>query len=102
MCRAGLAFPKPTFPLEETNSEFVGAPARTVKGVFAPVTSSTENLFKQPLQESFAVSVQTLFGKPDAVEVSRNVMRVLFSFNRIVSKLKLSLLTQSKPTQRLP
>jgi hypothetical protein len=34
--------------------------------------------------------------------VSSNLIRVLFSFNRIVSKPKLSLLTQSRPTQRLP
>jgi hypothetical protein len=34
--------------------------------------------------------------------VSSNLIRVLFSFIRIVSKPKLSLLTQSKPKQPLP
>ena len=64
--------------------------------------SSIENLLAPPLAESFAVICQSLAGKPDAVLVSSNLIRVLFSFIRIVSKPKLSLFTQSRPTQRLP
>ncbi len=41
-------------------------------------------------------------GKPVPVLVSSNLIRVLFSLSRIVSKPKLSLLTQSRPTQALP
>src|ERR1051326_2984703 len=104
MCRfrPGELLPKPTLPLEAMNSEFVGAPAIVVNGVLLLVMSSMENLFKPPLLESFAVSCQLLFGKPDDVLVSWNLMRVLFSLRRIVSKPNDSLTTQSRPTQRLP
>src|SRR5205085_12039652 len=99
--RPGELLPKPTLPLEATNIEFVGAPAVIVNGTFDPVMSSMENLFAPP-HESFAVSCQSLFGQPAVVLVSSNLMRVLFSLRRMVSKPKLSLLTQSRPTQRLP
>src|SRR5215831_3742889 len=101
-CNPGEELPMPTFPDEATNSELVGAPAIMVKGVFAPVISSIENLLAPPLLESLAVNCQLLFGKPAALEVSLNLIRVLFSFRRIVSKPNDSLLTQSRPTQRLP
>src|SRR5437764_3247278 len=103
MCRfsPGELLPKPTLPLLATNSEFVGAPAVIVNGTFDPVMSSIENLFAPP-QASLAVSCQSLFGQPAVVDVSSNLMRVLFSFRRMVSKPKLSLFTQSRPTQRLP
>ena len=64
--------------------------------------SSIENLLAPPLAESLAVSCQSWSGKPVPVLVSSNLMRVLFSLSRMVSKPKLSLLTQSRPTQALP
>src|SRR5438094_10372054 len=102
MWRPGDELPTPTFPDEATNRELVGAPAVIVKGTLLPVMSSIENLLAPPLAESFAVNCQSLAGKPAAVDVSSNLIRVLFSLSRIVSKPKLSLLTQSRPTQRLP
>src|SRR5438270_10044161 len=102
MSRTGVEVRKPTRPVLSTKTEFVGAPAVIVNGTFEPVMSSIENLFAPPLAESFAVSCQSLFGNPVDVLVSSNLMRVLFSLRRIVSKPKDSPLTQSKPTQRLP
>src|SRR5436305_5415325 len=103
MCRfsPGELLPQPTLPLEATNIEFVGAPAVIVNGTFDPVMSSMENLFAPP-HASFAVSCQSLFGQPAVVLVSSNLIRVLFSLRRIVSKPNDSLFTQSRPTQRLP
>ena len=63
--------------------------------------SSIENLLAPPLAESLAVSCQSLVGKLPTL-VSSNLIRVLFSLSRMVSKPKLSLLTQSRPTQVLP
>ena len=100
--RTGVEVRRPTRPVLSTKIEFVGAAAVTVKGTVAAVMSSIENLFAPPLAESFAVSCQSWFGKPVDVLVSSNLMRVLFSLSRIVSKPKISLLTQSRPTQRLP
>src|SRR5204863_7002320 len=97
----GLLLPRPSLPLLATNSEFVGAPAVIVNGTFDPVMSSMENLLAPP-QASLAVSCQSFFGQPAVVDVSSNLMRVLFSLRRMVSKPKLSLLTQSRPTHRLP
>src|SRR5690606_20748262 len=77
-----------------------GALASTVNGTLAPETSSIENLFSPPDVESFAVSCQSFDGYVP-VDVSSNLMRMLFSFSRMVSKPKLSLLTQSNPTHRL-
>src|SRR5438477_4672878 len=102
MWSPGDELPKPTFPDEATNNELVGAPAVTVKGTLLPVMSSIENLLAPPLAESFAVNCQSLAGKPADVDVSSNLIRVLFSLSRIVSKPKLSLLTQSSPMQALP
>src|SRR5437764_14113749 len=102
MSRTGVLVRRPRRPVLSTKTEFVGAPAVIVNGTFDPVMSSMENLFAPPLPESFAVSCQSLFGKPVDVLVSSNLMRVLFSFRRIVSKPNDSLLTQSRPTQRLP
>ena len=48
------------------------------------------------------MSCQSLVGKPARSLVSSNLIRVLFSLSRMVSKPKLSLLTQSRPTQALP
>src|SRR5438105_12692806 len=98
----GLLLPKPTLPVDAMKSEFVGEFPVTVNGVFEFVTSSIENLFAPPLALSFAVSCQSLLGKPEDVLVSSNLMRVLFSLRRIVSKPNDSLTTQSRPTQRLP
>src|SRR5690242_1836293 len=92
----GALLPNPTLPFDATNSEFVGAAAMTVNGVLLFVMSSIENLFKPPLFESFAVNCQFTFGKPDDVLVSWNLMRVLFSLRRIVSKPNDSLTTQSR------
>src|ERR1051326_2967783 len=102
MFRPGLLLPKPTLPVEAMNSEFVGELPVTVNGVFEFVTSSIENLLAPPLAESWAVSCQSLFGKPADVLVSSNLMRVLFSLRRIVSKPNDSLLTQSRPMHALP
>ena len=93
---------KPTRPVLSTKIEFVGAEPVTVNGTVDAVMSSIENLFAPPLAESFAVNCQSWFGKPVDVLVSSNLMRVLFSFRRIVSKPNDSLFTQSRPTQRLP
>ena len=65
------------------------------------VIASIENLLAPPLAESLAVSCQSWLGN-EPTEVSSNLMRVLFSFIRMVSKPKLSLLTQSRPMQALP
>src|SRR5258706_13116658 len=73
-----------------------------VNGVFAPVTSSTDHLFRPPDALSFAVSCQSLAGNPGDVLVSSYLMRVLFSFMRIVSKPNDSPFTQSRPTHALP
>src|SRR5947209_1532397 len=98
----GLLLPKPTLPVDAMKSEFVGEFPVTVNGVFEFVTSSIENLFAPPLALSFAVSCQSLLGKPEDVLVSSNLMRVLFSLRRIVSKPNDSLTTQSRPMQALP
>src|SRR3954454_10118435 len=100
MSRTGVAVFRPRRPVLSRKKEFVAAPAVMVKGTFAPVMSSIENLFA-PGQASLAVSCQSLLGQ-EPVEVSSNLMRSLFSFNRIVSKPNDSLTTQSRPTQRLP
>src|SRR5947209_18794322 len=102
MSRAGVLVRSPRRPVQSTKIEFVGAAAVIVNGTFEPVMSSIENLFAPPLAESFAVSCQSLFGKPAEVLVSSNLMRVLFSLRRIVSNPNDSPVTQSKPTQRLP
>src|SRR6185295_14839304 len=103
-CRSstGVEVRRPTRPVLSTKIELVAAPAVTVKGTLEPVMSSIENLLEPPLAESLAVSCQSLAGKPVPVLVSSNLMRVLFSFSRMVSKPKLSLLTQSRPTHSLP
>src|SRR4028119_2103687 len=98
--RIGVEVRKPTRPVLSMKIELVDAPASTVKGTLAPVTSSMVNLDWPPLAESLARSCQSLVGKLPAL-VSSNLIRRLCSFSRIVSKLKSSLLTQSKPTQRL-
>src|ERR1051326_5198208 len=100
--RTGVEVRKPTRPVLSTKIEFVEAPAVTVNGTFDPVMSSIENLLEPPLAESFAVSCQSFAGTPAPVDVSSNLMRVLFSLRRIVSKPNDSLFTQSRPTQALP
>src|SRR5438034_3918 len=79
------------------STELVGAPGRMRRGRREPPGTSRANQLG-----SFAVRCQALFGKPADVLVSSNVMRVLFSLRRIVSKPNDSLFTQSRPTQRLP
>src|ERR1700730_12821670 len=98
----GVLVRSPTRPLLSTKIELLGALPVTVNGTVAAVMSSIENLFAPPLAESFAVSCQLWLGNPVAVEVSKNLIRVLFSFSRIVSNPQLSLLTQSRPTHALP
>ena len=49
-----------------------------------------------------ASSVQSFDGKLPELLVSSKLIRVLFSFSRIVSAPKVSLVEQSRPTQRLP
>src|SRR3954447_7641649 len=100
MSRTGVAVRRPRRPVLSTKIEFVGAPAVSVKGTLEPLMSSIENLLA-PGQASLAVSCQSLLGQVP-VDVSSNLMRSLFSFNRIVSNPNDSLTTQSKPTQRLP
>src|SRR5436305_973659 len=102
MSSTGVLVCRPSRPVESTKTELVGALPVTVNGTVAAVMSSIENLLAPPLAESFAVSCQSWFGKPVPVLVSSNLMRVLFSFSRMVSKPKLSLLTQSRPMQALP
>ncbi len=102
MSSTGVAVRRPSRPVESTKIELVGALPVTVKGTVAAVMSSIENFSAPPEAESLAVSCQSWVGKPVPVEVSSNLMRVLFSFSRRVSKPKLSLSTQSRPTQRLP
>ena len=99
--RTGLELRKPTLPLLATKSDAVGAPAVTLNGCLEPVMSSNARKLAPPLAESFAVICQSLVGNAPTL-VSSNLMRRLFSFRRMVSNPKLSLLTQSKPTQRLP
>src|SRR4051812_16215355 len=94
MSRTGVEVRRPRRPVLSTNTEFVGAPAVIVNGTLEPVMSSIENLFAPP-HASLAVSCQSLFGQPDVVDVSSNLMRVLFSFRRMVSKPNDSLTTQS-------
>ena len=103
-CRSntGVEVRNPTRPVLATKTELVGAPAVIVNGTFAPVISSIENLLAPPLAESLAVSCQSLAGNPAAVDVSSNLIRVLFSLSLIVSKPNDSLLTQSSPTQAEP
>ena len=103
MCRSstGVDVRKPTRPVESTNRLLVAAPAVIVNGTFAPETSSIENLFAPPEAESFAVSCQSFDGYV-STDVSSNLIRVLFSLRRSVSKPNDSLFTQSKPTHRLP
>src|SRR3954453_954475 len=100
MSRTGVAVFRPRRPVLSRKKEFVAAPAVMVKGTFAPVMSSIENLLA-PGQASFAVSCQSLLGQ-EPVGVSSNLMRSFFSFNRIVSNPNDSLTTQSKPMQALP
>src|SRR3954449_5291514 len=100
MSSTGVLVRRPRRPVLSTKIEFVGAPAVSVKGTFEPVMSSMENLLL-PGQASFAVSCQSLAGQVPT-DVSSNLMRVLFSFRRIVSKPNDSLLTQSRPMQALP
>ena len=104
MCRSstGVEVRRPMRPVLSTKIELVAAPAVMVKGVLAPVMSSIENLLAPPLAESLAIRRQSLAGKPTCVEVSSKWIRRLFSFSRMVSKPKFSLLTQSRPTQALP
>ena len=97
----GVAVRKPTLPVLSTKIELVVAPAVMVNGTLEPVTSSIENLLAPPLAESFARICQSLVGKVPTL-VSSNLIRRLFSLRRMVSKPKLSLFTQSSPTQRLP
>ncbi len=85
-----------------TKIELVGAEPVTVNGTVAAVMSSMENFSAPPLALSLAVSCQSCVGKPTDVLVSWNLMRVLFSLSRIVSKPKDSLTTQSSPTHWLP
>src|SRR4029079_14593886 len=100
--KTGVEVRKPTRPVESTKIELVGALPVTVTGTVEAVMSSIEDLFAPPEAESLAVSCQSWLGKPAPVEVSSNLIRVLFSLRRMVSKPKLSLLTQSRPTQALP
>src|SRR6266404_6764655 len=104
VCKSNTGVPvrSPTRPVLSTKIALVGALPVMVNGTVPAVISSIENLLAPPLAESFAVSCQSWLGKPAAVEVSSNLIRVLFSFSRIVSNPKLSLLTQSSPTQALP
>ncbi len=97
----GVLVRSPTRPVLSTKIALFGALPVMVNGTVPAVISSIENLLAPPLAESFAVSCQSWLGKPAAVEVSSNLIRVLFSFSRIVSNPKLSLLTQSSPTQAL-
>ena len=103
MCRSrtGVEVRRPMRPVESAKIEFVAAPAVMVNGTLEPVMSSIENLLEPPDAESLAVNCQSLVGKVPT-EVSLNLMRVLFSLSLMVSKPKLSLLTQSKPTQSEP
>ena len=84
----GVEVRRPTRPVESTKIELVGAPPVIVNGTVAAVMSSIENLLAPPLAESLAVSCQSWEGKPVPVLVSSNLMRVLFSFSRMVSKPK--------------
>ena len=102
MSSTGVAVRRPRRPVESTKIEFVGAAPVTVNGTVAAVMSSIENLLAPPLAESLAVSCQSVVGKPVPVLVSSNLIRVLFSLSRMVSKPKLSLFTQSRPMQALP
>src|SRR5262245_4951249 len=103
ICRSstGVEVRRPTRPVLSTKIELVEAPAVIVNGTRDPVMSSIENLLEPPDALSLAVSCQSLVGNVPTL-VSSNLIRRLFSFSRIVSKPKLSLLTQSKPKQPLP
>ena len=110
MCRSNTGVPVliPTLPVLLTLSELAGAPASTSNRIVpvselpvAPWSTKARKL-APPLAELFARICQLLVGNPAEVLVSSNWIRSLFSFNLIVSKPKLSLLTQSSPTQVLP
>ena len=59
------------------------------------------NQLPPPFKFEFACSSQSLFGNDAAVEVSSNLMRVLFSVRIVVLSEKLGLFGQSEPTHRL-
>ena len=104
-----MAVLNPTLPLLATLTALAGAPASTSKTI-VPVSSplsvvprsTNARKFAPPPPEAFALIVQSLVAKPADVLVSLKLMRVLFSFSLIVSKPKLSLFTQSRPTHKLP
>ena len=87
----GFATPTPTAPEPAIASAFVGAPAMTLNGVRPAVSSTSMKRLAPLLGVSFAWSAQSFDGKPAATLVSSNLIRRLFSFNRSVSKPKLSL-----------
>lgn len=71
-------------------------------GMRALVRSSTAKRFRPPLTSSLKRSCQSTLGKPAAALVSSMRMRLLFCLPSKFSKPKISLLTQSKPTQAEP
>src|SRR3954447_16115687 len=71
-------------------------------GTVTAVRSSTKNLFNPPLKVSFALSCQSVVGKPTLVDVSSNFRRVLFAFSLAVASPYDSGLVQSAPAQTPP
>ena len=58
-----VAVRNPTLPVEETNTELVGALPATVNGTVPAVMSSMENFSAPPLADSLAVSCQSWVGE---------------------------------------